>query len=188
MVWSAFRASDDQQKYSYHIPDNIYLVGALQRLRVINAATWHDPYISTTAARLAEEVSYGIEQHGIVQLQVRAPESGLAASAPWACDSYNSTQWMVPMLCFVHVVCCTCIPWRNCWLLALVPTPILHPDGMHSYWQDGTRVYAYEVDGLGNSLVDFDDPNIPSLLAIPELGYYGYDKEVRLTSKPLAAM
>jgi meiotically up-regulated gene 157 (Mug157) protein len=44
--------------------------------------------------------------------------------------------------------------------------------------QDGTRVYAYEVDGLGNSLVDFDDPNIPSLLAIPELGYDGYDKEV----------
>jgi hypothetical protein len=39
-------------------------------------------------------------------------------------------------------------------------------------------VYAYEVDGLGNSLVDFDDPNIPSLLAIPELGYDGYNKEV----------
>jgi meiotically up-regulated gene 157 (Mug157) protein len=43
-------------------------------------------------------------------------------------------------------------------------------------------VYAYEVDGLGNSLVDFDDPNIPSLLAIPELGYDGYDKEVRAAS------
>jgi meiotically up-regulated gene 157 (Mug157) protein len=71
MVWSAFRASDDQQKYSYHIPDNMYLVGALQRLRVINAATWRDPYIATTAARLVEEVSRGIEEHGIVKLQVR---------------------------------------------------------------------------------------------------------------------
>ena len=25
MVWSAFRASDDQQKYSYNIPDNMWV-------------------------------------------------------------------------------------------------------------------------------------------------------------------
>jgi meiotically up-regulated gene 157 (Mug157) protein len=40
------------------------------------------------------------------------------------------------------------------------------------------RVYAYEVDGLGNSLTDFDDPNLPSLLAMPLLGYRGYDEQV----------
>ena len=28
-------------------------------------------------------------------------------------------------------------------------------------------IYAYEVDGLGHSLVDFDDANLPSLLSIP---------------------
>ena len=39
-------------------------------------------------------------------------------------------------------------------------------------------IYAYEVDGLGNSLVDFDDPNIPSLLSIPLLGWDGYDPAV----------
>ena len=39
-------------------------------------------------------------------------------------------------------------------------------------------MYAYEVDGLGNSLVDFDDPNIPSLLSIPLLGWDGYDPAV----------
>lgn len=39
-------------------------------------------------------------------------------------------------------------------------------------------MYAYEVDGLGNSLSDFDDPNVPSLLSIPLLGYPHYDPEV----------
>ena len=40
------------------------------------------------------------------------------------------------------------------------------------------RVYAYEVDGLGNARSEFDDPNVPSLLAIPLLGWDGYDKQV----------
>lgn len=34
-----------------------------------------------------------------------------------------------------------------------------------------------QVDGLGNALVDFDDPNLPSLLAMPLLGYE-YDAQV----------
>jgi meiotically up-regulated gene 157 (Mug157) protein len=43
---------------------------------------------------------------------------------------------------------------------------------------DGRRMYAYEVDGLGGVLQDFDDPNIPSLISIPLLGYKWYDKGV----------
>jgi meiotically up-regulated gene 157 (Mug157) protein len=39
-------------------------------------------------------------------------------------------------------------------------------------------MYAYEVDGLGHSLTDFDDPNLPSLLAIPLMGYDQYDSQV----------
>lgn len=44
--------------------------------------------------------------------------------------------------------------------------------------EPGVRVYAYEVDGWGGSLTDFDDPNLPSLLAIPLLGYEPYDREI----------
>lgn len=42
----------------------------------------------------------------------------------------------------------------------------------------GTQMYAYEVDGLGGVLKDFDDANVPSLLSVPLLGWSGYDKEV----------
>lgn len=41
----------------------------------------------------------------------------------------------------------------------------------------GQRVYAYEVDGFGTALAQFDDPNLPSLLSIPLLGY-PFDLEV----------
>lgn len=40
------------------------------------------------------------------------------------------------------------------------------------------KIYAYEVDGYGNSLTDFDDANVPSLLSIPLLGWTNFDREV----------
>ncbi|PSC76253.1 glycosyl hydrolase [Micractinium conductrix] len=43
---------------------------------------------------------------------------------------------------------------------------------------EGQNVYAYEVDGLGNQLVDFDDANVPSLLSIPLLGYRHFDAAI----------
>ena len=42
---------------------------------------------------------------------------------------------------------------------------------------NGELMYAYEVDGLGNVLKNFDDANIPSLLSIPLLGWDGYNRE-----------
>lgn len=46
----------------------------------------------------------------------------------------------------------------------------------------GLRVYAYEVDGLGEGdehvLADFDDANVPSLLSIPLLGWDQYDRHI----------
>ncbi len=49
---------------------------------------------------------------------------------------------------------------------------------------NGQRVYAYEVDGLGGVLVGTDDPNVPSLLAIPLLGY-PYDATVYAATRAL---
>ena len=45
----------------------------------------------------------------------------------------------------------------------------------HGVVEHGTygKVYAYEVDGLGNFLLE-DDANVPSLLSIP---YFGYDRK-----------
>lgn len=34
------------------------------------------------------------------------------------------------------------------------------------------------MDGRGNSLADFDDPNVPSLLSIPLLGYAHYNASI----------
>jgi meiotically up-regulated gene 157 (Mug157) protein len=43
------------------------------------------------------------------------------------------------------------------------------------------KIYAYEVDGLGNFLMT-DDANLPSLLSIPHLGY-PYDLEMYANSR-----
>ncbi|MBM7687683.1 metal-independent alpha-mannosidase [Enterococcus ureilyticus] len=48
----------------------------------------------------------------------------------------------------------------------------------------GKKVYAYEVDGLGNYLL-MDDANVPSLLAAPYLGYCSMEDEVYLNTRDL---
>lgn len=44
------------------------------------------------------------------------------------------------------------------------------------------RIYAYEVDGLGNSLL-MDDANMPSLLSLPLLGVCSPDDELYLATR-----
>lgn len=39
------------------------------------------------------------------------------------------------------------------------------------------KIYAFETDGMGNHLL-MDDANVPSLLAIPYIGYRGEDDEI----------
>lgn len=46
---------------------------------------------------------------------------------------------------------------------------------------DGSLIYAYEVDGLGNHLL-MDDANVPSLFSIPYLGYK-YDEAIYANTK-----
>jgi len=43
-------------------------------------------------------------------------------------------------------------------------------------------VYAYEVDGFGNS-VFMDDANIPGLLSLPYLGYVAEDDEIYINTR-----
>ena len=47
----------------------------------------------------------------------------------------------------------------------------------------GTKVYAYEVDGLGQALTDFDDANVPSLMSMPLLGNKHYDQQIYANTK-----
>ncbi|MBP2097836.1 glycoside hydrolase family 125 protein [Enterococcus rivorum] len=51
--------------------------------------------------------------------------------------------------------------------------------------QRGEKVYAYEVDGLGNASI-MDDSNIPNLLSAPYLGYVSeYDSVYQATRKTI---
>ena len=51
---------------------------------------------------------------------------------------------------------------------------VMHPDF--------GEIYAYETDGLGNHLL-MDDPNVPSLLALPYLGVCAPDDEIYLNTR-----
>lgn len=113
MVWGGFRPSDEMQQYGYNIPVNMYLVGALEKIILLNSGIWRDSEIENLAGELAEQVRTGIERFG----RVPAKDSG-------------------------------------------------------------EMIYAYEVDGLGNHLADHDDPNVPSLMSVPILGYRHYDREI----------
>jgi meiotically up-regulated gene 157 (Mug157) protein len=117
MVWTAFRPSDDPARFSFNVPANMYLWGALARIVELNHLVWQDDSIRQTATNLMNDVQKGIAQYGVVEVE------------------------------------------------------------------PGVRVYAYEVDGLGGVLADFDDPNLPSLLSIPLLGFTPYDKTIYRTTR-----
>ena len=48
--------------------------------------------------------------------------------------------------------------------------------------KEGQTIYAYEVDGLGGTLLQ-DDSNVPSLLSAPYLGYCTFDDPIYLATR-----
>ena len=110
MTWTGFRPSDDECKYGYLVPANMFAVVVLGYVQEMAPILWNDMDMAEKAKRLATEIDQGIQQHAIVE----------------------------------------------------------HP--VHG------KIYAYEVDGLGNHLL-MDDANVPSLMSIPYLGY-NYDPDI----------
>jgi uncharacterized protein len=110
MTWTGFRPSDDECKYGYLVPANMFAVVVLGYVEEMAPILWNDVKMAEKAKLLATEIDQGIQQHAIVE----------------------------------------------------------HP--VHG------KIYAYEVDGLGNHLL-MDDANVPSLMSIPYLGYQ-YDPEI----------
>lgn len=113
MTWTGFRPSDDECKYGYLIPANIFAAGALERTISLNQRVWHSDALDKKATKLMRDIEEGIRQHGVIKAE-----------------------------------------------------------------DTGESIYAYEVDGMGNTLADFDDANVPSLLSIPLLGWTGFDREI----------
>ena len=111
LTWTGFRPSDDECKYGFLVPANMFAVVACEYVVELARNLWNNPLLASKAENLGREIRMGIETHGIVE----HPKYG--------------------------------------------------------------KIYAYEVDGLGNSFL-MDDANVPSLLSIPYLGYKHYDSEI----------
>eukprot|EP00873_Tetraselmis_striata_P021743 jgi/Tetstr1/442007/TSEL_030188.t1 len=67
MVWSAFRPSDDEQKYGYLVPGNMFAVVGLNYVAELAGSLWRKPELAARAQRLAAEIDEGIRRHAIVQ-------------------------------------------------------------------------------------------------------------------------
>lgn len=67
LVWSGFRPSDDPCKYSYHIPDNMFLVTVLYRLSKIFKESLGDKIRAVICENLVNELKCLIQRYGIVE-------------------------------------------------------------------------------------------------------------------------
>ncbi len=69
LVWCGFRPSDDLCEYHYHIPDNMFLVSSLIKLKDIFENKLNNKHYATICGELADSVRKGIEKYGIQEIE-----------------------------------------------------------------------------------------------------------------------
>lgn len=67
LTWTGFRPSDDECKYGYLVPANMFAVVALGYAAEMATALWNDPNLAEKATRLAREIDRGIQEHAVVE-------------------------------------------------------------------------------------------------------------------------
>ncbi|WP_246552874.1 glycoside hydrolase family 125 protein [Paenibacillus tritici] len=65
MTWSGFRPSDDNCKYGYLIPSNMFAVVVLRYLEEIANEIYGDQELAAAARQLGGEINQGIQEHGM---------------------------------------------------------------------------------------------------------------------------
>ena len=65
LVWTGYRPSDDECKYHYHIPDNMFLVSVLYKLAPIFRRVLKDEERAQICESFVEELRVLIEKYGI---------------------------------------------------------------------------------------------------------------------------
>lgn len=67
LIWSGFRPSDDACKYPYHIPDNMFVVSVLEKMKRIFQEEFKDERRAEKCKILSEELRDLIEEYGVVE-------------------------------------------------------------------------------------------------------------------------
>jgi meiotically up-regulated gene 157 (Mug157) protein len=97
MVKSAFRASDDAQKFPFNIAENAFAVVVMRQLAPM-LVTLGQSTLAAKASKLATEINIGIQMHGVVQhngVEIYAYEvDGASVPAPACYCQASLVSWV----------------------------------------------------------------------------------------------